>query len=69
MSFKDPKATTEAVTEKGAEKARLPWDKSLVAGFLAGAYIAFGALVAITVSAGMWPEVWGGLQTFFTGAV
>src|SRR3712207_1911537 len=69
MSFKDPKAVAEAGTKKGAEKARLSWDKSLVAGFLAGAYIAFGALVAITVSAGMRPEVWGGLQTFFTGAV
>jgi formate transporter len=69
MSFKDPKAVTEAGTQKGAEKARLSWDKSLVAGFLAGAYIAFGALVAITVSAGLRPEVWGGLQTFFTGAV
>ncbi|CAA9496659.1 MAG: Formate efflux transporter (TC 2.A.44 family) [uncultured Solirubrobacteraceae bacterium] len=69
MSFKDPKAITEAGTQKGAEKARLSWDKSLVAGFLAGAYIAFGALVAITVSAGMRPEIWGGVQTFFTGAV
>jgi formate/nitrite transporter len=69
VAFKDPKAVTEAGTQKGAEKARLSWDKSLVAGFLAGAYIAFGALVAITVSAGLRPEVWGGLQTFFTGAV
>ena len=69
MTFKDPKAVVEAGTQKGAEKARLSWDKSLVAGFLAGAYIAFGALVAITVSAGMKPEIWGGLQTFFSGAV
>jgi formate transporter len=69
MSFKDPKAVAEAGTEKGAQKARLSWDKSLVAGFLAGAYIAFGALVAITVSAGLNPEIWGGLQTFFTGSV
>src|SRR5687767_11841326 len=69
MSFKDPKAVTETGTEKGAEKARLSWDKALVAGFLAGAYIAFGALLAITVSAGLDPEVWGGLTTFFTGAV
>jgi formate/nitrite transporter len=69
MSFKDPKAVTEAGTKKGAEKARLSWDKALVAGFLAGAYIAFGALLAITVSAGLRPEVWGGLSTFVTGAV
>jgi formate/nitrite transporter len=69
MAFKDPKAVTDTGTAKGAEKARLSWDKALVAGFLAGAYIAFGALLAITVSAGMNPDVWGGLQTFFTGAV
>jgi formate/nitrite transporter len=69
MPFKDPKAVTETGTQKGAEKARLSWDKALVAGFLAGAYIAFGALLAITVSSGMRPEIWGTLPTFFTGAV
>src|SRR5688572_12697832 len=69
MAFKDPKAVTETGTEKGAEKARLSWDRALVAGFLAGAYIAFGGLLAITVSSGLNPEIWGGLQTFFTGAV
>jgi formate/nitrite transporter len=69
MGFKDPKATTAVGIEKGTEKARLSWDKSLVAGFLAGAYIAFGALLAITVSAGLDPERWGGLITLFTGSV
>jgi formate/nitrite transporter len=69
MAFKDPKAVTETGTEKGAEKARLSWDRAMVAGFLAGAYIAFGGLLAITVSAGLNPDIWGGLQTFFTGAV
>src|ERR687894_952174 len=69
MAFKDPKAIAKAGVEKGAEKARLSWDKALVAGFLAGAYIAFGAMVAITVSSGMNPEIWGTLPTFFSGAV
>ena len=69
MGFKDPQAITEAGTAKGAQKARLSWDKALVAGFLAGAYIAFGALLAITVSSGLEPETWGTLPTFFTGAV
>ena len=53
MGFKDPKAITEAGVETGAKKAKLSWDKALVAGFLAGAYIAFGAMVAISVSSGM----------------
>jgi formate/nitrite transporter len=69
MAFKDPKAITDAGTEKGREKARLSWDKALVAGFLAGAYIAFGALLAITVSSGLDPETWGTLPTLFAGSV
>ncbi len=59
MAFKDPQAITEAGTAKGRQKAKLSWDKALVAGFLAGAYIAFGALLAITVSSGLDPDTWG----------
>src|SRR5688500_9812628 len=69
MSFKDPQAITEAGIAKGRQKARLSWDKALDAGFLAGAYIAFGALLAITVSAGLEPETWGTLPTLFAGSV
>src|SRR5215213_1742450 len=69
MSFKDPKAITAAGIEKGDEKARLSWDKILVASFLAGAYIAFGGLLAITVSSGMDPKIWGTFPTLITGAV
>ena len=69
MSAKDPKGIAKAGVEKGAEKARLSWDKALVAGFLAGAYIAFGAMVAITVSSGLDPERWGSLGTLFAGSV
>jgi formate/nitrite transporter len=69
MSFRDPKAITKAGIETGETKARLSVDKILVASFLAGAYIAFGGLLAITVSAGLDPETWGTLPTFFTGAV
>jgi hypothetical protein len=35
MSFKDPKEMTAAGLEKGVAKAKLSWDKALVAGFLA----------------------------------
>jgi formate/nitrite transporter len=69
MAFKDPQAIAVAGVETGAKKAVLPWDKALVAGFLAGAYIAFAGLLAITVTAGMDPKTWGGLTTLFTGAV
>ena len=69
MAFKDPKAITEVATEKGIEKANLPLGKALVAGFLAGAYIAIASLLAIVVSAGLDEQIWGGLITLFTGVV
>ena len=69
MSYKTPQEIAQAGVKTGESKAKLPPSKALVAGFLAGAYIAFGAMVAITVSSGMDPRIWGTLPTFFTGAV
>jgi formate/nitrite transporter len=69
MSYKPPKEIAKAGVQTGATKAKLSWDKALVAGFLAGAYIAIAGLLAITVSAGMPERIWGTLPTFFTGAV
>ena len=69
MSFKDPKEITQAGIKTGATKAALSWDKALVASFLAGAYIAFGGLLAISVTSGMPKETWGTLPTLFAGAV
>ncbi len=67
MSFKSPAEVAHAGVEVGATKAGMSWDKSLVAGFLAGAYIAFAGLLAIIASAGMDPKLWGGVQTLVTG--
>jgi formate/nitrite transporter len=69
VAVKDPEELAETGVAKGVAKARLSWDKAIVGGFLAGAYIAFGALLATTTTAGMNPEVWGTLPTFFAGAV
>ena len=69
MPIKDPKAITEAGVKTGVTKSKAPWDKALVAGFLAGAYIAFGALLAISVTSGMDEKTWGTLPTLFAGAV
>src|SRR3954464_7120433 len=68
MPYKTPKDIAKTGIETGSTKARLSWDKALVAGFLAGAYIAIAGLLAIVVSAGM-PKAWGGLPTLITGAV
>ncbi len=69
MSFKSPPEIASAGVKTGEKKAALSWDKALVAGFLAGAYIAFAGLLAIVTSSGMDPEIWGGVQTLVTGGV
>ncbi len=68
MTAKQPPEIAEAAVETGVKKAHLRWDKVLVGSFLAGAYIAFGGLVAITVSSGLDPSTWGTLPTLFMGA-
>ncbi|MQA32672.1 formate/nitrite transporter family protein [Modestobacter roseus] len=68
MPARTPPEIAQAAAETGAKKTRRTWDKVLVSAFLAGAYIAFGGLVAITVSSGLDPETWGTLPTLFTGA-
>jgi formate/nitrite transporter len=69
MAFKKPQEITEAGIETGAVKAKLSWDKALVGSFLAGSYIAFGALLATSTTAGMDKKIWGTLPTFFAGTV
>src|SRR3954453_12721214 len=69
MALKTPPEVAEAAVETGATKAGLTWDKALVGGVLAGAYIAFGGLVAIAVSSGLDPKTWGHLPTLFSGSV
>jgi len=67
MAFKTPQGITEAGITTGTTKANQKAGKMLVGSFLAGAYIAFAGIVAITVSSGLDPKLWGTLPTFFTG--
>jgi formate/nitrite transporter len=69
MPAKTPPETTKAAIETGTKKAGLRWDKALVASFLAGAYIALAGLLAVVVSSGLKPEIWGNFPTFITGTV
>ncbi len=66
MAFKTPAEITVAATAAGVSKAKLSWDRMLVGGFLAGAYIAFASLLAVVVSAGLDPKT--GAITLVTGA-
>ncbi|WP_199509942.1 formate/nitrite transporter family protein [Nucisporomicrobium flavum] len=68
MATKEPAEIAHAAVATGVKKADLRWDKTLVGSFLAGAYIAFGGLVAISVSSGLDTKTWGSLPTLFTGA-
>jgi formate transporter len=67
MSAREPQEMAEVAVKTGAKKVHRTWDRVLVSSFLAGAYIAFGGLVAITVSSGLDPKTWGTLPTLFTG--
>ena len=51
MSYKTPQEVSASAVVAGMRKANLSWDRALVGGFLGGAYIAFGSLVAIAASA------------------
>ena len=68
MSDRQPPEMAQVASETGAKKIHRTWDRVLVSAFLGGAYIAFGALVAITVSSGLDPGTWGTLPTLFMGA-
>jgi len=67
MTDREPQEMAQAAAETGAKKTHRSWDKVVVSAFLAGAYIAFGGLVAMTVSAGLDPATWGTLPTLFLG--
>jgi formate/nitrite transporter len=69
MSYKTPQQTAEAAVESGVTKGHLAPGKMLVGGFLAGAYIAFGSLLAIAVTSGLNTKTWGTLPTLIFGAV
>ncbi|RZU31933.1 formate/nitrite transporter family protein [Blastococcus saxobsidens] len=68
MAAREPQEMAQVAAATGAKKVDRSWDRVLVSAFLAGAYIGFGALVAITISSGLDPETWGTLPTLFTGA-
>src|ERR1700712_3994652 len=67
MPYNTPQQTAEAAVVGGTAKAGLGVAKALVGGFLAGAYIAFGGLLAIVATEGLKADQWGGLITLVTG--
>lgn len=71
MSCRTPAEIVSSVSEIGCAKVRLDTGRLLVLGFLAGAYIAFGCLLALIVAAGA-PDIASqnpGLHKLIFGAV
>jgi len=67
MSLNTPQQIAEIAVESGVKKARLNLSSLMILGFLAGAFIAFGFLLDIHVSA-MIPKDWASLGNLL-GAV
>jgi formate/nitrite transporter len=68
MSAREPQEMAQVAVATGVKKTHRTWDRVLLSSFLAGAYIAFGGMVAVTISSGLDPATWGTLPTLFTGA-
>ena len=68
MSDRQPPEMAQVASETGAKKIHRTWDRVLVSAFLGGAYIAFGALVAITVSSGLDPATWSARSSWPTSS-
>ena len=66
MVYKRPYEIVAAVNQAGLVKARMTVSKTLIMGFLAGAFIAFGGFLAIMVDIKVHNP---GLQKFIFGAV
>ncbi len=71
MTFKSPKDTACSMDAVGCAKMGISTGRLLTLGFLAGAYIAFGGILAVIVGGGV-PGIAAdnpGLQKFIFGAV
>src|SRR5699024_1861717 len=53
MAFNSPEKIIKIARETGKEKVNLPFLSTLTLGFLAGAYIGFGFLLYIRITAGL----------------
>jgi formate/nitrite transporter len=68
MGFQPPKKIANLAVEAGKTKAELPLQSMLLLGFLGGAFISIGYLLAIRVTGNL-PEEWGSFGTFLGAAV
>ena len=65
MGFKSPSETAVVVSKIGGSKCEMSYLNLIILSFLAGAYIAFGGLLAIVTKTGMAAPV--GLSKLYLG--
>lgn len=68
MSFQKPELIMNTSAENGYKKAYFTFQQAAVLGFLAGAFIAIGYLLAIRVTANL-PDTWGSLGSLIGASV
>lgn len=69
MSFYSPEEILKVAQKTGIEKVHFPLRRTVILGFLAGAYISLGFLLYIRVTASTPEEIWGTLSSFLGAAV
>lgn len=69
MSFYSPEEILTIASRTGRQKVNLPFLRRIVLGFLAGAYISFGFLLYVRVTASTPEHIWGTLSSLIGAAV
>jgi len=69
MSYKKSSELVQEICIIAETKSKTHWGRWTVMGFMAGAYVAFGAAVAIAVGKGITAPGWIGLSKFMFAAV
>src|SRR5699024_3143197 len=59
MAFYSSEQIVKTAIEAGEKKVNLPLTSTLILGFLAGAYISFGFLLYIRITADLPSHIWG----------
>src|SRR5699024_4322086 len=69
MAFNSPEKIVKITKEIGVKKVNLPLSSAVILGFLAGAYISFGFLLYIRITASLPGEIWGSIPDMIGSAL
>ncbi|KAB2338037.1 formate/nitrite transporter family protein [Cytobacillus depressus] len=69
MAFYPPEKIVIIARDSGVNKVNLPFFSTLILGFLAGAYISFGFLLYVRITAHLPLQSWGSIPEFIGAAL